>query len=30
MEDLNLSFDDMEFYKGTSFYVAGVWNNTTE
>lgn len=30
MEDLNLSFDDMEFYKGTSFYVAGAWNKTTE
>ena len=30
MEDLNLSFDDMEFYKGTSFYVAGTWNKTTE
>lgn len=30
MEDLNLSFDDMEFYKGTSFYVAGTWNNATE
>ena len=29
MEDLNLSFDDMEFYKGTSFYVAGAWNKTT-
>lgn len=30
MEDLNLSFDDIEFYKGTSFYVAGTWNNTTK
>lgn len=30
MEDLNLSFDDMEFYKGTSFYVAGTWNKATE
>lgn len=30
MEDITLSIDDTEFYKGTSFYVAGAWNNTTK
>lgn len=30
MEDINLSFDDMEFYKGTSFHIAGAWNNSTK
>ena len=30
MENINLSIDDTDFYKGTSFRVAGVWNNATE
>lgn len=30
MENVTLSIDDTEFYKGTSFYVAGEWNKTTD
>lgn len=30
MEDMTLSIDDTEFYKGTSLHVAGAWNNTTK
>ena len=30
MENINLSIDDTDFYKGTSYRVAGVWNSTTE
>lgn len=30
MENMSLAFNDMEFYKGTSFYMAGAWNGTTE
>ena len=30
MEDINLSFADMEFYKGTSFHIAGAWNQSTK
>lgn len=30
MEDVTLSIDDTEFYKGTSLNVVGEWNNSTE
>lgn len=30
MEDITLSIDDTEFYKGTSLHVAGAWNSSTK